>query len=239
MKSRSVIYAFFMPFLLLNSCSNTQFLQDVSKTLGTSTGGFTESEAAAAIKEALIKGTGESVSIVSVIDGYFGNTEIKIPFPPGAANIESKLRSVGLGSQVDKAVLSINRAAEDAAKEAQPIFVAAVRGMSISDAIGIVRGKENAATQYLRGTTSPELKLKFQPVIKNSLDKVNATKYWTDIINTYNKIPLVQKMNPDLAAYVTDKAIEGLFIMIAKEELKIRKDPVARTTELLRKVFGS
>ena len=124
-------------------------------------------------------------------------------------------------------------------KGRQPIFVAAIKGMSIRDAIGIVRGQDNAATLYLKNTTTPELRLKFQPVIKTSLDKVNATKYWTDIITAYNKIPLVQKMNPDLTAYVTDKAIEGLFIMIAKEELKIRKDPVARTTELLKKVFGN
>jgi hypothetical protein len=111
--------------------------------------------------------------------------------------------------------------------------------MSISDAIGIVKGTDNAATQYLRKTTSSELTAKFKPVIKTSLDKVNATKYWTDLINTYNKIPLVQKMNPDLTAYVTDQAITGLFTIIAKEELKIRKDPVARTTELLKKVFAN
>ena len=221
------------------SCSSAQFLKKLSKDLNTSTtGGFTEKEAAEGIKEALIKGTGEGVNLVSALDGYFGNSEIKIPFPPDAKVVESKLRAIGLGSQVDKAILSINRAAEDAAKEAEPIFVSAITGMSISDAIGIVRGEENAATQYLKKTTSAELKTKFQPVIKSSLDKVDATKYWTDLINTYNKIPLVQKMNPDLAAYVTDQAIAGLFVMIAKEELKIRKDPVARTTELLKKVFG-
>jgi hypothetical protein len=238
MKS-TTIFTFLFLLMLLNSCSNTQFLQDLSKTVGTSTGGYTESEAVQGIKEALIKGTGEGINIVSLVDGYFKNAEIKIPFPPEAANIESKLRAVGLGNQVDKAILSINRAAEDAAKEAKPIFVSAITGMTILDAISIIRGTDNAATQYLQKTTSPELIAKFKPVVKNSLDKVDATKYWTDIINTYNKIPLVQKMNPDLASYVTDKAIDGLFVMIAKEELKIRKDPVARTTEILRKVFGS
>jgi Protein of unknown function (DUF4197) len=236
-------YQFFVSILfmaLIPSCSNAQFLKKVSKAINSSTSGsFTEGEAVAAIKEALIKGTNEGVSIVSVIDGYFGNPKIKIPFPPEAVSMESKLRAVGLGSQVDKAVLSINRAAEDAAKEAKPIFTAAVRGMSVNDAVGIVRGKENAATEYLKRTTSPELKSKFSPIIKTSLDKVNATKYWTDLITSYNKIPLVQKMNPDLTAYVTDRAIEGLFVMIAMEELKIRKDPVARTSELLRKVFGN
>jgi hypothetical protein len=226
--------------MMVPSCSNAQFLKKVSKVLNTATSsGFTESEAAEGIKEALVKGTGESVNLVSVLDGYFGNSEIKIPFPPDARAVESKLRAIGLGNQVDKAIRSINRAAEDAAKEAKPIFVAAITGMSIKDAIGIVKGPENAATAYLQKTTTPELKNKFQPVIRNSLDKVDATRYWTDLINTYNKIPLVQKMNPDLAGYVTDKAINGLFCMIAKEELKIRKDPLARTTELLKKVFGN
>lgn len=240
MKKKYLFYVTILLMALLPTCSNAQFLKKVSKAISSTTSGsFTESEAADAIKEALIKGTTEGVSIVSVIDGYFGNPEIKIPFPPEAVNMESKLRAVGLGSQVDKAVLSINRAAEDAAKEAKPIFIAAVRGLSVNDAIGIVRGKENAATEYLKRTTSPELKVKFSPVIKNSLDKVNATRYWTDLITSYNKIPLVQKMNPDLTAYVTDRAIEGLFVMIAKEELKIRKDPVARTSELLKKVFGN
>jgi len=240
MKKKLFFYSASLLFFLLPSCSNAQFLKKVSKALeGTSTGSFTEGEAAQAIKEALIKGTGESVEIVSIVDGYFGNPEIKIPFPPEAANIESRLRSVGLGSEVDKAVLSINRAAEDAAREAKPIFIAAVKGMSISDAIAIVRGNDNAATEYLSRTTTPELKLKFEPVIQNSLDKVNATKYWTDLINAYNRIPFVQKMNPDLSDYVTERAIDGLFVMIAREELKIRKDPVARTTEFLKKVFGT
>jgi hypothetical protein len=225
--------------MVLPSCTNAQFLKKVSKAIGTTNaGGFTESEAADGIKEALMKGTGESVTIVSVIDGYFGNPEIKIPFPPDAKVVESKLRAVGLSNQVDKAILSINRAAEDAAKEAKPIFVAAVKGMSIQDAIGIVRGQDNAATQYLKKTTTLELTSKFQPVIKNSLDRVDATKYWQELFTTYNKIPFVQKMNPDLTAYATEKAIEGLFVMIAKEELKIRKDPLARTSELLKKVFG-
>jgi hypothetical protein len=130
-------------------------------------------------------------------------------------------------------------AAEKAAAEAKPIFVAAIKGMTVRDAITIVRGANNAATMYLKNTTSPELINKFQPIIKTSLDNVNATRYWSDLITIYNKIPLVRKMNPDLTAYVTQKAIDGLFIMIAKEELKIRKDPMARTSELLKRVFGN
>ena len=226
--------------LLLSSCaSNAQLLKDVGKILGEQNGALTETDAAAGIREALIKGTGEGVAFVSALDGYFGNPEIKIPFPPEARNVESKLRAIGLGSKVDEAVLSINRAAEAAATEAKPIFISAIRAMTIRDAIGIVKGSDNAATAYLQRTTSAELNAKFQPVIKSSLDKVNATKYWTELITAYNKIPLVEKMNPDLTSYVTGKAIDGLFVMVAREELKIRKDPLARTTELLKRVFGN
>jgi hypothetical protein len=217
---------------------DAQLIKSAKKLINTGSTGFSESEAADAIKEALVKGTSESVSLVSQLDGYFGNKEIKIPLPPEAKNMESQLRSMGLGDQVDKAILSINRAAEDAATEAKKIFIDAIKGLSIQDAINIVKGEDNAATKYLQKTTTAALKAKFKPIIKNSLDKTSATKYWADLVNTYNKIPLVKKVNPDLPAYVTDKAIEGLFIMIAKEELKIRKDPVARTTDLLKKVFG-
>ena len=153
--------------------------------------------------------------------------------------MESKLRAIGMGKKVDEFNESMNRAAEKAATEAKPIFVAAIKGMTVKDAINIVKGENNAATVYLKNTTSPELIIKFQPVIKTSLDNVNATRYWTDLIALYNKIPLVKKMNPNLSEYVTQKAIDGLFIMIAKEELKIRKDPVARTSELLKRVFGN
>ncbi|MEI7980826.1 MAG: DUF4197 domain-containing protein [Bacteroidota bacterium] len=215
-----------------------QFFDDVLKAISPVQGGLTETDAVAGIREALIKGTGESVTLVSNLNGYFGNPEIKIPFPREARTIESKLRAIGLGSQVDEVVLSINRAAEDAAKEAGTIFAEAIRNMTISDAIQIVKGNSDAATRYLERTTSPALKVKFLPVIKNSLDKVDATRLWTGVISTYNQIPFVSRMDPDLAGYVTDKAIAGLFIMIAKEELKIRKDPVARSTELLKKVFG-
>jgi hypothetical protein len=219
--------------------SQGQILQDAMKMLDGGKGNLSEQDAVSGIKEALEKGTAESVSLVSKLDGYFHNPEIRIPFPEDARTIESKLRAIGLGSEVDKAVLSMNRAAEDAAKSAQPIFVAAIRSMNVSDAIGIVKGKDDAATQYLARTTTPALKEKFSPVIKASLDKVDATRIWSDLINTYNQIPFVARQNPDLTAYVTDKAISGLFRMIAKEEQKIRKDPVARTTEILKKVFGN
>jgi hypothetical protein len=215
-----------------------QFFQDAMKIIDPGKAGLTEKDAADGIKEALVKGTGASVALVSKVDGFFLNPEIKIPFPEDARAIESKLRDFGLGSQVDEVILSINRAAEDAAKSAQPLFVSAITGMNVSDAIQIVKGPNDAATQYLARTTTPGLKAKFSPVIKISLDKVDATRLWADLINVYNQIPFVTRQNPDLTGYVTDKAITGLFAMIAKEELKIRQDPVARTTDLLKKVFG-
>jgi hypothetical protein len=144
-----------------------------------------------------------------------------------------------MGKKVDEFNESMNRAAEKAASEAKPIFLTAIKDMTVRDAVNIVKGTDNAATMYLKNNTSPQLIDKFQPIIKTSLDNVNATRYWSDLITIYNKIPMVKKMNPDLPQYVTQKAIDGLFIMITKEELKIRKDPVARTSELLKKVFGN
>lgn len=219
--------------------TDAQFLKDAKKLLNSKNKGLTEKDAADGIKEALVNGTGESVKAVSVLNGYWGNPEIKIPFPAEARDMESKLRTIGMGKKVDEFNESMNRAAEKAATEAKPIFISAIKEMTVKDAINIVRGSDNAATMYLKNTTSPQLIDKFKPVIKSSLDNVNATKYWGDLISIYNKIPLVKKMNPDLTAYVTGKAIDGLFVMIAKEELKIRKDPVARTSELLKKVFGN
>jgi hypothetical protein len=229
----------FVALFLFTEGLQAQILKKAKKLLDSNHPAYTESDAAKGIKEALVKGTDKSVDLVSVVDGYFGNPEIKIPFPEEAINVENTLRSAGMGKQVDQAILSINRAAEDAAKKATPIFEKAITSMSIQDAIGIVRGQNDAATQYLKKTTTKDLQAQFKPVIKESLDKVNATKYWTDLIKAYNKIPLVKKVNPDLAAYTTGKAIDGLFIMIAKEEMKIRKDPLERTSEILKKVFGS
>lgn len=199
---------------------------------------LTQDDAANGLKEALIKGVSNGSDIVSKLDGYNKNPEIKIPFPQDAKKVETTLRSVGLSKQVDDAVLSLNRAAEDAAKEAKPIFIAAVKKMTFDDAITIVKGNDNAATTYLNKTTSPELRLKFKPVIQKSLEKVDATKHWATVMNSYNRLPFIEKINPDLTDYVTQKAIDGLFVMIAKEELDIRKNPAARTSDILIKVFG-
>ena len=202
-----------------------------------SSGALTTTEVTKGLKEALTQGTKKSTSLVSQLDGYFKNPEIKIPFPPDVQLVETKMRALGMGAQVDQFVLSLNRAAEDAAKEAAPIFVTAIQKMTIEDAFGILKGEPDAATQYLKRTTSPQLKEKFAPIVKNSLNKVNATKYYADLVGYYNRIPFVSKVNPDLTAYATDMAIQGLFVMIAKEEKNIRKDPLARTTDLLKKVF--
>jgi hypothetical protein len=232
------VFALIITGLITGFDSNAQLLKNAKKFVDQQTGGLSEKDAGDGIREALVKGTGESVKLVTNVDGYFGNPEIKIPFPQEAKEIESKLRAIGLGNKVDEVILSLNRAAEDAGKEAKPIFIAAIKGMSITDAINIVKGENDAATKYLNRTTSPQLNVKFQPVIKISLDKVDATKQWEELVKTYNKIPFVKKMNPNLTEYVTGKAIDGLFVMVAKEELKIRKDPMARTSEILKKVFG-
>ena len=198
---------------------------------------ITEDEAATALRDALNNGINNSVEIVSKVDGYLQNPEIKIPFPPDAKKIEDRLRSLGLNKLVDDAILFINRAAEDAATEAKPIIVQAIKNMTVKDAINIVKGKEDEGTNYLKKNTFDSLYQKFIPPIEISLEKVNATKHWSTVINRYNKIPMVQKVNPDLDDYVTRKALDGLFIMIAKEEKKIREKPLARVTETLKKVF--
>lgn len=230
-----------MTTLFLGACTSAQINQaigDANKILNTEKP-LTSAEVGDGLKEALINGISKGTDITSQLDGYFKNPEIKIPFPPDVKKVEDKLRQIGLGAEVDKFVMTLNRGAEDAAKEAKPIFISAIKQMTIEDAWGILKGQPDAATNFLKRTTTAQLKEKFKPVVQNSLNKVNATKYYGDIVNNYNRIPFVDKVNPDLNDYATDMAIQGLFTMIAKEELNIRKDPVARTTELLKRVFGS
>ncbi|HMP98853.1 MAG TPA: DUF4197 domain-containing protein [Cyclobacteriaceae bacterium] len=226
--------------MLLNACTAAQINQtlgDLGRTSGPKP--LTAAEVAEGLKEALIQGTNKGADIVSQADGYLNNPRIKIPFPPDVKRVEDRLRQIGLGNEVDRFVTTLNRGAEEAAKEAKPIFVSAIRSMTIEDAFGILRGEENAATQYLQRTTSAQLKQRFLPVIQSALEKTNATRYYTDLVSTYNKIPLVERVNPDLDDYATDKAIEGLFYMIAIEEKNIRENPGARATDLLKRVFGS
>lgn len=208
----------------------------ITQTTGSES--ITEAEAASGLKEALTFGIGRGADRVSAIDGYFKNELIKIPFPPEAVKIENTLRNLGLDAEVDKVVLTINRAAEDAAVKSKPIFVQAIKDITIKDAMNILFGGNHAATDYLKNATYNPLVNAFKPEIDNSLQKVNATKYWNDAITLYNKIPLVEKLNPDLTGYVTAKALDGLFHVVGEEEQKIRENPIQRTTEILKKVFG-
>ncbi len=200
--------------------------------------GLSKDDVAAGLKEALNNGVKKGTDKLSATDGFYGNAAVKVLMPPEAQKVEQKLRDLGMGKQVDDAVLSMNRAAEDAAKTAAPIFINAIKNMSIEDAFGILKGKDTAATGYLRSNTTPQITTAFRPVINESLTKVDATKYWETVFSTYNRLPFVKKVNTDLVAYVTERAMYGIFLQIANEELQIRKDPMARTTDLLKKVFG-
>ncbi len=200
---------------------------------------ITQAEAAQGIREALDQGVGRGISLLNKEDGFFGNQAYKLFLPQEAVKIENTLRQIGMGSLVDKAILQINRSAEDAVGYARPIFLDAIKEMTIADAINIIKGPKDAATQYFKDKTTSKLVAAFTPVVKSSLDKFSATKYYGDMINTYNKFPTtLNKLNPDLPSYVVDKAVSALFDQVAQEEANIRANPVARTTDILKKVFG-
>lgn len=190
------------------------------------------------LKEALRVGTDSTTKRLALFNGFFGDAVIKILMPPEASKVEKALRDIGLGKSVDKAILSMNRAAEDATKYVGDIFWNSIKNMSIQDGLSILRGGDFAATEYLKRTTTSQLTASFRPVIERSLTRVNATKYWDDLFSLYNKFSKTP-VNTDLAGYVTEKALSGLFYHIGLEEQKIRKDPVARVTDILKKVFGS
>lgn len=200
--------------------------------------GVSSTEAASGLKEALIQGISKGADQASKTDGFNLNSLIHIPFPPDLQRMTTTLRSIGLGSQVDKFELSLNRGAEDAAKSAKPIFLSAIRSLSFSDVWSILTGSKDAATQYLKRTTTTQLTTAFRPIVQQSLDKVAATQYYTSLTTRYNQLPLVTPVQTDLNQYATGKAIDGLFTLIAQQEADIRENPVARTTALLKKVFG-
>ena len=213
---------------------------DVLSKLPTGMGGVTEGEAGAGIKEALGQGLVRAVLQLNKPDGFFKDALYKVLLPPDAKKIENTLRDLGMSKMVDKAILAINRAAEDAAGFAKPIFVDAIKSMTISDAIGLIKNGDTSATHFFRIKTTDRLIAAFMPVIKSSLDKVEATKYYGDIVTTYNNFPTTfKKINPDLPSFVTGRATDALFDIVAKEELNIRQNFAARTTDLLRKVFGA
>jgi len=209
----------------------------VSKGSGS---GVTENEAGQGIKEALAKGVTTAVLNLNKTDGFFGSNIYKMLLPPDAQKIETTLRKAGMGAQVDKAILAINRGAEDAVGFAKDIFISAIKEMTLTDALNILKGNKDAATQYFKQKTSEKLIAAFTPSVKSSLDKVEATKYYGDIVTKYNSFPTTfKKVNPDLTSYVVGKSVDALFDQVAKEEANIRDNPMARTSEILKKVFGS
>ena len=222
-------FLFLLPFV---SCAE---LQQIADQMPQTTGTFDISNG---LKEALNNGISKQVTKLTATDGFFKNEMVKILLPQELQKVDKALRDIGLSSLADEGLKVLNRAAEDAVKEATPIFVDAVKGMSFNDARNILMGADNAATNYLQNTTSTALYSKFSPVVNNSFNKVGADKVWTDIITRYNKIPLVNKVNPDLTDYVTNKAMEGVFTMISVEEKNIRTDINARTSDLLKRVFA-
>ena len=232
----------FLKFLLIfsvltfSSCSPAELQQVLGSVLDS--GALTNGEISAGLKEALKIGIGKGSDRLSSLDGYF-KSQYKILLPPEARKITNKLQKIPGFSQVENIILEkINRGAEDAARKAKPIFVNAIKQMTFEDAMNILLGADNAATSYLNNKTNVELNNAFSPVIIESLDKFKARKYWSDAVNAYNKIPFIEKADPSLDHYVTTQALNGLFAMVAKEELNIRKNVSARTSDLLKKVFA-
>jgi len=215
-------------------------LDSVKKIVGSGGGaGIGNSDIVNGLKEALQIGTGYAVTTVSKPNGYYDNPAIKIPLPGEMQKMDKLLRAVGYGQKVDEFELSMNRAAEKAAPEAKSIFVDAVKQMQFEDAQKILQGPDNAATEYFREKTSGRLAEVFKPIVRNSMNSVGVTRQYEDLNTKLSSIPMGGKLGFDLDQYVTDKSLKGLFLMVAVEEKKIRQDPAARTTDLLKKVFGS
>lgn len=228
------------------SSNNTQSV--LSQTIGsvtqTLTGGgnlssLSDIDIASGLKEALKVGANNASNQLSAVDGFNKNPLVKIPFPTEVQQVAAKLRSMGMGAKVDQFETQLNRSAEKASKAAAPIFVSAITSMTLTDGKNILTGGNNAATTYLSSATRTQLFNTFSPTIKNALNEMNAATLWTEIMTTYNKIPFVQKVETDLTKYTTNKALDGLFKIVADEELKIRQNPAARGSELLQKVFGA
>lgn len=199
--------------------------------------GLNNAEIISGLKEALNTGTSASTNKLSAVDGFLKDAAVKILLPPEAQKVEKTLRAIGMGRLVDNAITSLNRSAEDASKKAAPIFLSAIKNMSITDALGILRGTDTSATAYLRKSTTAQLTTAFRPVIDSSLSKTSATKYWADMFTAYNKVAL-KPVNTDLTGYVTDKAMSGIFYYVGQEEKNIRKDPASYASSIIKKVFG-
>ena len=218
--------------------SSSKVFSGINKAIGGGSGGsLSNDEIIKGLKQALTIGTDSAAKNLNKADGFFANAAIKILMPAEAKKAESTLRKFGMGSLVDKAILSMNRAAEDAAGGISTIFWDAIKGMTLTDGLSILRGGDFAATDYLKKNTTLQLTEKMRPVIEQSLAKVDATKYWKDVFTAYNKFSK-EPVNTDISAYVTEKSMAGIFYSIGQEEQKIRKDPAAQVTDLLKKVFA-
>ena len=200
---------------------------------------LTEAEVTQALKDALSWGIARSAASAGRADGYFANSRLKIEFPEDAAKLEKTLRKLGFGAQIDRFVLQLNRAAEKAAERAKPVFIKSITAMTIDDAFDILNGDQDAATQYLIDNSRDELFDQFRPIVVAALDETSATRYYGDIVKYYNALPLTYNVDPDLADYATEKAIDGLFLLIAQEEARIRTISSARGSRLMKRVFGS
>ena len=200
---------------------------------------LTEAEVTQALKDALSRGIARSALTGGRTDGYYANSNLKIELPEDAKKLENTLRKLGLGAQVDRSVLQLNRAAEKAASRAKPIFIKSITAMTIDDAFDILNGDQDAATSYLIDESRDELFDEFRPIIVAALDETSATRYYGDIVKYYNALPMTYNVDPDLADYATEKAIDGLFLLIAQEEARIRTISSARTSRLMKRVFGS
>lgn len=243
MKKRLFRLIFIIPTTLLTSCEVLEDAAEIVNTTSTpSKPALTNAEVISGLKEALNVGIKNSVNLTSVTDGFLKNAEIRLPFPQDALKVKEKALQLGMSSQVEKFETTLNRAAEEATKEALPIFADAITNMTISDGFAILNGGNGAATKYLKDNTTSKLVNAFSPKVEAAISKVKLTEYWNPIITKYNsaaKLTGGDQMNPDLNKYVTEKAISGLFQMVEIEENKIRKDPVARVSDVLVKVFGS
>ena len=222
----------------LTVISNAQSILDKAKKTFSKSSNVTEEEAGFGVKEALNNGITSAVSFLNKPDAFFKSELYKVLLPPDAKKMEKTLRDIGMGKMADDAIEAINRGAEDAVGYATPIFVDAIKQMTVTDALKLVTGGKNSITEFFREKTSAKLKAAFMPVINQSLEKTNATKYYGDAVNRYNKVPFAKKMNPDLSDYVADRTLFALFDRIGVEEANIRSNPAARTSDLLKKVFG-
>lgn len=246
MKKKVVTFSMAIAFLGV-SCTDQQILSTINtagEVLGNeeASNPLSNQEVVAGLREALNLGAEHAASIGSAVDGFNANPRIHIPFPEDAIKVKNTVEDLGMGNQVDKFVTTLNRAAEDASREAAPIFLDAIKGMSIQDGFQILKGEEDAASTYLREKTYDKLYATFKPEVQKAVSKVKVGENWTPLANAYNTATLLtggEKVDPNLNDYVTAKAIDGLFLLLEDEEKKIRENPAARVTDLLKKVFGS